>query len=36
MIEVTGGAATSPGRYEISDFERLIIEPLLPNKSRGA
>ena len=25
----------TPRRYELSDFERSIIEPLLPNKPRG-
>jgi transposase len=30
-----GGANMTPRRYELSDFEWSIIEPLLPNKPRG-
>jgi transposase len=30
-----GGAEMQPRRYELSDFEWSIIEPLLPNKPRG-
>ena len=30
-----GGAGTAARRYELTDFEWSIIEPLLPNKPRG-
>jgi hypothetical protein len=34
-FKLRGGAIMTPRRYELTDFEWSIIEPLLPNKCRG-